>query len=117
MGIEGVQRKHDKNLPGGLLVYFQQLCNHPAHTLTTDDVKRYLEKCLKAGLSENTLHSRINALKFYYEKVFGREKFFFDIPRPLDGYLENRRPRMVARCPARSCIAALNNFEKRRSNF
>jgi integrase/recombinase XerD len=33
-------------------------------------------------LSENTLHSRINAVKFYYEKVLGREKIFFDIPRP-----------------------------------
>ena len=34
------------------------------------------------GLSENTLHSRINAVKFYFEKVLGRDKFFFEIPRP-----------------------------------
>jgi integrase/recombinase XerD len=33
-------------------------------------------------LSENTLHSRINAVKFYYEKVMGKEKIFFEIPRP-----------------------------------
>jgi site-specific recombinase XerD len=33
-------------------------------------------------LSENTLHSRINAVKFYFEQVLGREKFFFEIPRP-----------------------------------
>ena len=33
-------------------------------------------------LSENTLHSRINAVKFYYEQVLNRDKFFFDIPRP-----------------------------------
>lgn len=33
-------------------------------------------------LSEHTLHSRINAVKFYYEKVLGRERMFFDIPRP-----------------------------------
>ena len=33
-------------------------------------------------LSENTIHSRINALKFYYEKVLKRDQFFFDIPRP-----------------------------------
>jgi len=30
----------------------------------------------KLKLSENTLHSKINALKFYYEQVLGREKFF-----------------------------------------
>src|SRR4030095_11209283 len=34
------------------------------------------------GLKENTLHSRINALKFYFEQVLHRAKFFFDIPRP-----------------------------------
>src|SRR2546428_8347875 len=28
------------------------------------------------------MHSRINALKFYYEQVLGREMFFFDMPRP-----------------------------------
>jgi site-specific recombinase XerD len=36
----------------------------------------------KEGLTENTAHSRINALKFYFEKVLGREKFFWEIPRP-----------------------------------
>lgn len=33
-------------------------------------------------LSESTLHSRINALKFYYEQVLNKEKFFWEIPRP-----------------------------------
>jgi len=28
------------------------------------------------------LHSRINALKYYYEQVLGRERFFWEIPRP-----------------------------------
>ena len=36
----------------------------------------------KLRLTENTLHSRINAVKFYYEKVLKREKFFWEIPRP-----------------------------------
>ena len=33
-------------------------------------------------MSENTLHSKVNALKFYYEQVLGKEKFFWQIPRP-----------------------------------
>ena len=28
------------------------------------------------------MHSRINALKFYYEQVLKRDKFYWDIPRP-----------------------------------
>jgi len=34
------------------------------------------------GLSENQIHSRINAIKFYFEKVEHREKMFFNIPHP-----------------------------------
>lgn len=33
-------------------------------------------------LSENTIHSRMNAVKFYFEQVLHREKFFMEIPRP-----------------------------------
>lgn len=55
----------------------------PADQLTAAHLKRYLLYCLeKLNLKENTLHSRINAMKFYYEQVLGREKFFWEIPRP-----------------------------------
>lgn len=61
----------------------QLLGDVPAEALTTLHLKRYLVYCFeKLGLKENTLHSRINALKFYYEQVLGREKFFWEIPRP-----------------------------------
>jgi len=36
----------------------------------------------KLELSANTIHSRINAIKFYYEQVLGRERMLFDLPRP-----------------------------------
>jgi integrase/recombinase XerD len=67
---------------GELMAFLQVFGKHPAKELSTEDVKRYLLKCMKEGLTENTMHSRINALKFYYEQVLGREKFFLDIPRP-----------------------------------
>jgi integrase/recombinase XerD len=51
--------------------------------LTADDLKRYMLYCTeKLKLSENTLHSRLNALKYYFEKILKREKFFWEIPRP-----------------------------------
>lgn len=46
-------------------------------------VRSYFLYCTnELRLSENTMHSRINAIKFYFEKVLHREKFFYDIPRP-----------------------------------
>lgn len=59
-----------------------------ADALTPEHLRRYLVYCHEIlKLSENTLHSRINALKFYYEQVLFREKFFYEIPRPKKALL------------------------------
>jgi site-specific recombinase XerD len=61
----------------------QLLKNKPVQELTPDDLRRYLVYSMeKEGISENTVHSRLNAIKFYFEQVLKREKFFWDIPRP-----------------------------------
>lgn len=55
----------------------------PASSLSPDRLRSYCLYCIRTlKLKENHLHSRINALKFYYEQVLGREKFFIEIPRP-----------------------------------
>lgn len=46
-------------------------------------LRSYFLYCINTlKLSENTLHSRINAVKFYFEQVLKRDKFFMEIPRP-----------------------------------
>jgi site-specific recombinase XerD len=63
--------------------FLQTINQVPASSFTVERIKDYLQYCLeKLKLSENTLHSRMNALKFYYEQVLRREKFFWEIPRP-----------------------------------
>ncbi len=56
---------------------------HPIATLSPEQLRSYCLYCIKElKLSENQMHSRLNALKFYFEQVLKQEKFFFDIPRP-----------------------------------
>ena len=52
--------------------------------LTPERLRSYFLYCVtKLKLSENQIHSRINAIKFYFEQVLHREKLFFEeIPRP-----------------------------------
>jgi integrase/recombinase XerD len=51
--------------------------------LDAERLRSYFLYCTNhLKLSENTLHSRINAVKFYFEQVLRREKLFFEIPRP-----------------------------------
>ena len=65
-----------------LMQLLQLLKTKPVTGLTPDDLRRYMVYVMKEGLSENGAHSRLNALKFYFEQVLGREKFFWEIPRP-----------------------------------
>jgi len=65
------------------LAFLQTIKTANADDFTPQRIKDYLQYCfVELKLSENTLHSRMNALKFYYEQVLGREKFFWEIPRP-----------------------------------
>lgn len=55
----------------------------PVESLNAERLRSYFLYCINTlRLSENTLHSRINAIKFYFEQVLHRERFFFEIPRP-----------------------------------
>lgn len=48
-----------------------------------EKIRQYMLYCINTlKLSENTLHSRLNAIKFYMEQVLKKENFCFDIPRP-----------------------------------
>jgi site-specific recombinase XerD len=52
-------------------------------SLTKAHVQSYLLWLLQQkGYSEAGVHTAVNALKFYFEKVEGREKEFYDLPRP-----------------------------------
>ncbi len=62
-------------------LYFLQ--SKPADEATTDDIKRYLLYCINdLCLTENTLHSRINGIKFYYDFVARKRLDFGEVPRP-----------------------------------
>jgi integrase/recombinase XerD len=59
------------------------LKSHSALDCDQELVRRYILYCInELKLSENSLHSRINAIKFYFEKVLLRDRMFVDIPRP-----------------------------------
>lgn len=62
-------------------LYFLQ--NKPAINCTILEVQNYLLYCINTlKLTENTLHSRINGIKFYYEKVLKQPQLLLDLPRP-----------------------------------
>jgi integrase/recombinase XerD len=93
----------------------QALRNIPADKLTPALLKRYLVYCYeKLQLKENTLHSRINAMKFYYEQVLKREKFFWEIPRPKKQLI---LPKVLGEDELARLFNALNNLKHKAMLF
>lgn len=64
-------------------IYLNYIKDIPAQNCTVEDIRNYILYCInELKLSEATVHSRINAIKFYYEQVLRRERFMIEIPRP-----------------------------------
>lgn len=90
-------------------VFLVTVKEHPVKEFTPERLRDYFQFCLEAlKLTENTLHSRINALKFYYERVLKREKFFFDIPRPKKGM---QLPRVLSKEEMVRLLRAIENVK------
>lgn len=87
--------------------FLQALKSEAADTFPVNRIKAYLQYCFEQlELSENTLHSRINALKFYYEQVLGRDRFFWEVPRPKKPQL---LPKLLNEDEIRRLFNALTN--------
>ena len=93
----------------------QAIKDIPADELKPEHLKRYLVYCYeKLGLKENTLHSRINAMKFYYEQVLKREKFFWAIPRPKKQLI---LPKVLGERELEKLFKALSNIKHKAMLF
>lgn len=79
--LRGYSPSTRKTYLNEMQVFLGAIRDHAANEFTVQRLRDYLQYCLeKLKLSENTLHSRINALKFYYEKVLKQERFFWRFP-------------------------------------
>jgi integrase/recombinase XerD len=88
-------------------VFLQQLGNHAADSISYEKLRSYFAYChTTLKLKENTIHSRLNALKFYYEQVLKKEKFFWEIPRPKKPLI---LPKLLNETEIRRLFNALEN--------
>jgi site-specific recombinase XerD len=107
--LKGYSASTKKTYVNEVGVFLRTIQHHQADTFGIPRIRDYLQYCAeKLGLTENTLHSRMNALKFYYEQVLKREKFFWDIPRPKKG---NQLPKVLSKEEMIRLIKAIENVK------
>ncbi|WP_421828185.1 tyrosine-type recombinase/integrase [Larkinella sp.] len=91
------------------------LKSHSVDLLGANRLRSYFLYCINTlKLSENTIHSRMNAVKFYYEQVLGRERVFFEIPRPKKRII---LPNVLAITQIEKLFAQLENLKHKTMLF
>jgi site-specific recombinase XerD len=80
------------------------------NSLTSERLRAYFLYCVKKlNLSENIIHSRINAVKFYFEQVLHRDKLLFEeIPRPKKKSL---LPKVISKKDIAKIFAQVENLK------
>lgn len=80
---------------------------HSVDDLDSDKLRSYFLYCSqKLKLSENLIHSRLNAVKFYFEKVLKRDRLFLDVPRPKKPSL---MPEVISANDIKKMLQSVNN--------
>lgn len=81
------QRRYSQSTIATYTNYFADFIRHfkerNLNNISTEEVNQYiLELIRENNISSSQQNQRINAIKFYYEKVLGREKQYIQINRP-----------------------------------
>ncbi|RTL47303.1 MAG: integrase [Sphingobacteriales bacterium] len=109
--LKGYSASTIKTYTNELSQFLQAIKSVPAQQFTANRIKDYLEYCaVTLHLTEATLHSRMNALKFYYEQVLKKDQFFWEIPRPKKPL---QVPKTISKEQVIQLINAVENIKHR----
>jgi len=80
-------RRYSASTKATYISYFRDFVihfnNHVLSEVTQDEINEYILFLIREkNISPSLQNQRINAIKFYYEKVLGGEKYIFNIDRP-----------------------------------
>ncbi len=91
---------------------FQAIFSHDKiGKLDADDINSYLTTLMNnQKMFASQQNQRINAIKFYYEKVLGRERMYWQIDRPKR---EKRLPEVLSKSEVKRIINSCNNLKHR----
>lgn len=83
------------------------LKSHPVDNLTPSRLKDYFLYCVQVlNMKERKMNGKINAIKFYFEKVLHRDKMFFSIPRPKK---PQTLPKMLSKRDVKKIFTSVTN--------
>ena len=108
-----IQKRYSKQTMRTYSAYMRDFVFHfkdkVLETLTTRDINAYILYLIeKYNTSPSEQNQRINAIKFYYERVLGREKRFYEIQRPNK---VSTLPKVLSKEEVKRIIEATSNIK------
>ncbi len=109
------QKRYSENTKAIYISYFRDYLRHFAgrnpEEITKEEINAYLLELIRQkNISSSQQNQRINAIKFYYEKVLGREKMYISIERPRK---ERKKPNVLSAPEIRRMIERTANLKHR----
>ncbi|MEJ2053960.1 MAG: tyrosine-type recombinase/integrase [Calditrichaceae bacterium] len=108
-----IQERYSSNTIKTYCNYFKDFClsfqNDDLRNITPDRVNDYLLELIKTKfISPSQQNQRINAIKFYYEKIPGNEKLYYSIHRPRK---ESKLPQVLSKNQVKSILKSCDNIK------
>jgi len=108
-----IQNRYSKNTQDIYCSYFKEFCNYfqneNIENMTTAQINLYILDLIKSkNISISQQNQRINAIKFYYEKVLGREKQYYELHRPKK---EHKLPKVLSKQEVKRIFDVTKNLK------
>ena len=106
-------KRYSKNTIKTYINYFKDFIEYffekELDNITTHEINNYiLDLIRKKNISSSQQNQRINAIKFYYEKVLGRTKEYYNIERPRQ---ERKLPDVLSKVEIKAMLSATTNIK------
>jgi len=108
-----IQKRYSKNTQNIYYNYFKDFCiyfkKENLLNITTAQINAYILDLIKSkNISISQQNQRINAIKFYYEKVLGRDKQYYELHRPKK---EHKLPKVLSKDEIKKIFDVTNNLK------
>ena len=108
-----IQKRYSQNTQDIYCSYFKDFCiyfsDQNLSTITTAQINSYILELIKSkDISISQQNQRINAIKFYYEKVLGREKQYYELHRPKK---EHKLPKVLSKTEVKRIFDVTKNLK------